>query len=487
MGIVYKQSAKNTAILFMGFAIGGLNVLFLYTHFLDANYYGLITFLLSTATIILPFLLFGMHNSVVKFYSAYSTKKERDGFLTTSLFLPLVFIIPSILIGLFAYEFISTLISKTNPLIKDYTFLIVIFAIFMGYFELFYAWSKVQMQSVIGNFIKEIFARFCTSILLILVFYNKLTNEQFIYSIVIIYGIRMVLMLFYALSLYKPTLEFSKPKNSQKIISYSLFMIVAGSAGFILLEIDKFMIPQIQEGISKVAYYAVGVYIASVIGIPGRAMQQIATPITAKELNAKNLSAVEALYKSSSLNQLLAGGLLFLLINLNLQDLYAIINRPEYANGTLIVLLISIAKIFELAMGTNTAILSNSKYYKSFFYIALAMAISVVFANNWLINLYGNNGAAMATLLVVVLFVTFKIAYIKYKMRVHPFSKNTYKIVFITVILFVVFYYINFWFNPYFNIILRTLILSILYIWMSLKLEISREFNDFIKTIKAKF
>ena len=480
MGIVYKQSATNTIILFIGFFIGGINVLFLYTHFLDDEYYGLITFLLSTATILLPFLIFGMHNAVVKFYSAYKTKEEKDSFLTTSLFLPLLLIIPSVLIGSLAYEHVSNWISKTNPLIKNYTYLIFFVAIFMGYFELFYAWSKVQLQSVFGNFIKEIFARFATSILLLLVYSEKITNSEFIYLVVIVYGIRMLIMLFYALYLYRPKLTFKRPQNIKKVVSYSLFMIVAGSAGFVLLEIDKFMIPQIQEGISKVAYYAVGIYIASVVGIPARAMQQIATPITAKELNDNNLKNVESLYKSSSINQLLAGGLLFLLINLNVQDLYAIINKPEYTNGVLIVLLISIAKIVELAMGTNTAILSNSKYYKAFFYISLAMALSIVLTNNWLINLYGNNGAAIATLLVVTIFIIFKVSYVQFKLKMHPFSLKTALIIAIIIVFFALFYWIDITVNPYLNIILKTLIVSCLYLYTSYKLKISDEFNDFV-------
>ena len=60
MGIVLKQSFVNTIILFLGFAIGGINVLFLYTNFLHEDYYGLVTFLLSSANIVLPLLVFGM-------------------------------------------------------------------------------------------------------------------------------------------------------------------------------------------------------------------------------------------------------------------------------------------------------------------------------------------------------------------------------------------------------------------------------------------
>ena len=483
---LYKQSAINTLILFIGFAIGGINVLFLYTHFLDSEYYGLITFLLSTATIFLPFLIFGMHNTVIKFYSSYKTKEEKDIFLTTSLFLPLLVIVPSAIIGVFAYEQISNWLSKTNNIIKNYSYLIFLIAVFMGYFELFYAWSKVQLQSVFGNFIKEVFARFSTSILLLLAYFKTITNEQFIYAIVIVYGVRLFIMLFYALYLYKPKLIFKKLKNLKEIINYSFYIILAGSAGFILLEIDKFMIPQIQEGISKVAYYSVGIYIASVVGIPARAMQQIATPITAKAINSNDLHEVEKLYKNSSINQLLAGGLLFLLINLNVVYLYEIINKPEYSNGVLIVLMISVAKLFELAMGTNIAILSNSKYYKIYFYLSLAMAISVIFMNNWLINIYGNNGAALATLIVVAVFFIVKIIYVKSKLRMQPFTLKTVLVLLLTAIIFGLFYFIELDFNPLLNILLRSVFITITYLFISYKLNISNEFKQLVLSLIKK-
>ena len=49
------------------------------------------------------------------------------------------------------------------------------------------------------------------------------------------------------------------------------------------------MIPQI-ERIAEVAYYSVGIYIASVVAIPTRAMQQITSPITAKGMNDNNIN-----------------------------------------------------------------------------------------------------------------------------------------------------------------------------------------------------
>ena len=186
MGIVVKQSFKNTAIIFLGFAIGGINTLFLYTNFLREDYYGLVTFILSTGSILLPLLVFGMQHTIVKFFSSYTTKPEKDEFLTTALFLPLFIIIPVGFIGAFMYETISNWISVENPIIKQYTYLIFIVAIFMGYFEVFYAFSKVQMQSVFGNFLKEVFIRLCVTFLLLAVFLQWINQDQFIKALVFV-------------------------------------------------------------------------------------------------------------------------------------------------------------------------------------------------------------------------------------------------------------------------------------------------------------
>jgi len=479
MGIVLNQSFKNTLVLFLGFAIGGINTLFLYTKFLKEDYYGLVVFLLSAANIILPLLVFGMQHTIIKFFSSYQDKYEQDRFLTTTLFMPLLIIIPLGLIGVLTYESIANWLSNENAIIKPYSYFIFLIAIFMGYFEVFYAWSKIRMQSVFGNFIKEIFARVSITFLLIAIYFEVLTNEQFIYALVIVYFVRMLVMMMYAFSIYRPRLIFKLPSNFKEMLSYSFYIIMAGSAATILLEIDKTMIGKLEQ-IANAAYYAVGVYIASVIAIPSRAMQQIITPITAKELNANNLEEVESLYKKSSINLLVAGGLLFLLINLNVKDLYLIIDKPQFSVGVIIVLLISIAELYKLALGTNGAILVNSKYYKVFFYFSLAMAASVIILNRWLIDLLGIDGAALATLIVVLVFSTIKILYIQQKMQMQPFTKKTIVVLVLTIVLFFSFYFWNFSFHPIINILLKTLIVSALYGLAVFKLNVSNDIQNLL-------
>ncbi len=481
MGVVLHQSFKNTLIIFVGFAIGGINVLFLYTHFLEAAYFGLVTFLLSASNILMPLLIFGMQNTIIKFYSSYKDRQDRDNFLTTAIILPLFIIIPLAFIGTMFYSYIADLLSRENIIIKEYSYLIFIVAILMGYFEVFYAWSKVQMKSVFGNFIREIFGRVCVTVLLFSVHFGWLNSDQFIYGIVIVYALRMVIIKIYAFQLYFPRIQhFVLPRNIKEIISFSFYIILAGSAGSILLEIDKFMIPQMEK-IEQVAYYSVGVFIATVIGIPSRAMQQIVNPLTAKELNEGNLGNVESLYKKTSINLLIVGGLLFLLINININEIYIIIDRPEYSVGVYIVLMVSIAELFKLSLGTNGAILTNSKYYRVFFYFSIAMAISVIMLNKVLIEMLGIDGAALATLIVVMIFGLIKVIYIRSKLHIHPYSNNTKIVLLIIGILFFTFYFWKFSINPLLSIILKSLMVSLLFSVLIVKLRLSEDINNLVR------
>ena len=151
MGIVINQSIKNTVITYFGFGIGAINALFLYTNFLGKEYYGMVAFLLSASSIMMPLMAFGVHSTLIRFYSRFTDEAERDKFMSFMLVMPLFLIVPITFITYFFYDQIAFLILKENPEIKPFLWLIPIIGICMGYFEVYYAWVKVHMKSVIGS------------------------------------------------------------------------------------------------------------------------------------------------------------------------------------------------------------------------------------------------------------------------------------------------------------------------------------------------
>ncbi len=476
MGIVLKQSSINTVIIFTAFAIGGINTLFLYTNFLTPEHYGLVVFLLSAANLLMPLTAFGVQYTIVKFYTSYQNKEDRDRFLLSALILPVFIAIPIGFLWTALYQEIGDFLSIKNGLIKDYTFIIYLVALATAYFEIFYSWAKVQMQSVFGNAVRELYSRISTMILLLLIWFRIINTQQFIWLMTASYFLRMIIMMWYAFRLYRPKLLFQLPYNFKEILRYSIYIILAGSAGAIMIDIDKVMLPR-KEAIELAAYYTVGVFIASVIDAPGRAMNQIVQPLTSKALQENNMSEVASLYKRSSINLLLVCGLIFLLINLNVIELYKILPDGDYSKGVFVVLMISISKLYTMSMGNNGAIISNSKHYKILLPYGIAMALSVTYLNEWLITIFSMNGAALSTLLVILFFNSLKIWYVNSKFNLVPFSYKTFLLVVIIASFYGVFSFWDFPFYPIVNIILKSILIVITYLFVVIKLKISSEIN----------
>ena len=491
MGIVLKQSFKNTLFIYLGFVFGGINTLFLYTRFLEDEYYGLVTFLLSSSNLLMPLIALGIHHTIVKFFSSYFTKVEKDKFLSSILFLPLLVALPMGFLGNAFYEQISSYLSEENPIIKDYTFVIYLIAFTCAYFEVFYAWAKVQFQSVFGNILKELWNRAVVMILLFAVYFDFITKAEFIYYLTGAYFLRMFVMMFYAFRLYFPKFTFSRPENFNEIMRYSIYIILAGSAGAIILDIDKFMIPG-KESLDKAAYYAVAVFIGSFIEAPSRAMLNILQPLTSKTLNEENNAEVASLYKKSSINLLLISGFFFVLINTNVQQLFSLLPK-EYAGGTLVVFMISLLKMYNGFLGNNGAIINNSKYYRVTLPFSLGMALSVYFLNRlFYYNLeMGTDGLALATLIVIFTANTGKILFVKSKFSMTPFTDKSLIMMLIITLMYLGF---NFWdFNipeiyifkfpihPIINIALKSIIIGLLYLYIIIKFNISNDITRLYK------
>ncbi|MEO6346404.1 MAG: oligosaccharide flippase family protein [Aquaticitalea sp.] len=479
MGIVTNQSFKNTITTYIGFGIGAINTLFLYTYFISDVYYGLVAYILSTANIMMPLMAFGVNNTLIKFYSTFKTKNSLNSFLTLMLFLPLLLIIPIGIIGIFSYDFIGDLLSQKNPIIKDYVWYIFVSAIAMAYFEVFFAWSKTQMLTVFGNFMKEVFHRVGVMFLLFAVNLDWIDVQEFIVGVIIVYILRMFIMMLYAFSVRLPVFKFNRVDNVSSVLKYSALIIIAGSIATIILDIDSFMLGS-YISIEKVAYYGVAIYIATVIAVPSRAMQQILQPLTAQFLNDKNKVALKDLYLRSSQTLFVIGGFIFLLIVLNINQLYDLIPK-EFSGGLTVVFLVSVAKLYDNLMGCNNVVLFNSDYYRVVLLFGVILTILTILLNMLFIPLFGINGSAFATFLAISIYNTIKIYFVKKKFNMMPFNAETAKVFILLVVNIALFYFWEFPFHPLFNIVLKSILITIVYVIVILRLNVSEDISMVLK------
>jgi O-antigen/teichoic acid export membrane protein len=484
MGIVINQSIKNTIITYLGFGIGAANTLFMYPIFLGAEYYGLTGYILSTANILFPLMAFGIHNTLIKFFATYKTESEKNSFLSFVLLLPILMVIVLLLVGFFTYENIVAFESQKNPLIRNYVWQVPIIGLCMGYFEIFYALVKANLKSVIGNFIKEIVLRVLITIFLFAVYFKWIAVEEFVFTLMAIYFTAMLLMYFYAMKVHPFRFSFQIPANAKSILSYSIFIVLSGSIANMLLDIDKNMLAK-YIAIENVAYYSVAIFIATVISVPSRAMHQITYPITAKLMSENKHDELNDLYKKTSITLQLIGGLVLVGILVNIKQLYLLL--PEaYSGGIFVVFTIGLSKYFDLILGNNNSIIFNSKYYKAVLFLGLLLTFLAISLNMILIPKYGINGAAIATLVAITLYSIAKLLFVVLKMKLFPFTSKTAISFGVVLCFFCGFYFWEFPFHAIINIILKSILVTFLYVLVNYKLKISTDFNTVVDSIVRK-
>jgi O-antigen/teichoic acid export membrane protein len=475
-------------VIYLGFLIGGVNTVIFYPKFLESDYYGVVVFLLAASNLFMPLIGVGVHFAIIKFFSAYEDKEQRDRFLSTFLFLPLLVAIPMGLLWDHFHEWVINYGPEQNTeMIQDYTITIYIVAVACAYFEVFYAWAKVQLKSVLGNVLKEFWNRAAVMTLLLAVFFDFLTKPQFIYFLTGAYILRTLVMMFYAFSLYLPKFSFKLPENFGEVLRYGLYILLAGSAGAILLDIDKVMIPG-KETFEKAAYYTVAVYIGTFIEVPSRAMRQILEPLTSQTLNQNDEKEVNSLYKKSSINLLVIGGLFFLLVNCNIYEFFKLMEEG-FAGGELIVLMISFVKLYNVFLGNNRDIINNSRFYRIALPFAVGSGLSVYFLNKYFyFDLdYGTDGLAFSTFITICTFNTVKLWFVYYKFKMSPFTNRTLIMILTIAAFFGIFYYWNFSFHPIINIMLKSTVIGGLYVLLILKLKISPDIDRVVAKLIQRF
>ena len=479
MGIVVRQSFLNLISIGIAFLIGAVNTLYLYPTFLGSKFQGLVIALLAISNLVQPFISFGTQHAVIRYYSKYTKKSDRDGLLTISILIPLIIVLLFIPVFMAYYDEIRQYLFQSDQSLSKYAYVILFIAVSTSFFEVFYSWLRVKLKSVFGNFLKELYPRLLIALLLISYSLGLLNFESFILYLIYGYYLRLLIVIVYSFYINKPKLNLNFKKDFYEIFKYCLLIFLSGAASSIILDIDKSMLSSILT-VENVAYYSVAVFIAAVIEIPGRAMFQILSPVVASAINKNQMKKLEDLLKKSSTNLVLVASLFFLLINLNIDDFYEMLNQDGYSIGIPIVIIVSFGKLYSMSIGCINNIISNSKYYYYTFWFSLFSSVLAVALNIYLITEFGIIGAAYATLIVLVIMNTLKIYLVKAKFNIHPYSKDTIKIIVLSALTFFVFSNLQLGFQPLINIIVKSSLILVLYTLSAYIFKLSDDVNIFI-------
>ena len=492
MGIIIRQSIKGTFVNYIGSFIGFLTTMFILTKFLQPEEIGLTRVIYEAALMIANFALMGITASAFRFYPYFQNSKNKDnGFFFYLLILPTIGLIICVSIYLLLKTPISDFFSKNSSLFVDYYYWVLPLIGILVYWITFETYSNQKMRIAMPKFIREVLVRLMLIAVYLLYAFKILSLNGFIFCFIAVYGIAMLLAFFYINKIGDITLKhdfsFLNKELKKNISKYTGFLILGILGGGLLNQLDLFMVSS-QLGLDYAGVYSVSLYMAVIIEIPSRSISQISAPIAAKSLKEGNLEEANTLYKKVALHQLIIGGLFFILIWINIDNIFAIIpNGHIYAAGKWVVFFIAIAKLISVTLNFGATLISFSKYYYWTLPFTALITIIGIITNLLLIPKFGITGAAIATLVTYIISFTVQQWIVLLKIKGNPFSVNLFKFILLLCTTFGLNYLLPVWSNnPIIDGLYRTTIVGCFAIIVLYKLKLSEEVSSLITFVFRK-
>jgi O-antigen/teichoic acid export membrane protein len=352
--------------------------------------------------------------------------------------------------------------------------------------SLFEAYLRARYNIILSNFSNGVLNRLLTAISVLLLSLMIISFDLLIKLQVPIYltGLFIIIVYAYKKENFNININFLNIKNRlNEITNYSFFSILSGFANILVLNVDVLMVTAIL-GLSATGIYTTAFYIGLIIEIPRRAISQISIPQISENINNNDINQIEKSFKLVSIHQLIIGVFLYLLIILNLDNIFNIIpNSENFISGKNIVYIIGLSKLIIMTSGFSSELIMMSKYYKFNVITITILAILSVVLNYILIPKFGMIGAAYASLLSILIFNFIKLIFIKIKIGISPFSNKTIIPIILGIIIFFIINYFPSISNPFIDIIKNTIIISSIYLGLIYLLRVSPELNLIIKKI----
>ncbi|MCR9253053.1 MAG: polysaccharide biosynthesis C-terminal domain-containing protein [bacterium] len=492
MGVVLRQSFWTSAFSYIGVIVGYLNTLLILPAYYTPDQIGLYNQIQSAALLLVPLVSLGMGSSAVRFYpKIFSEKKIVPPFLGSLLIGTLIGIVVfSIILFLLSGPIISIYQEKA-PEFQQYFW--VVLALLAGFtlsnfFELV---SKSQLKIVFPNFCRDVLLRLTKMGFLLLFGFNLISFEFSIYSLVISVVILAIATITYTLYLKDTKFSFQTNKLPRDIKSeiqnYSFYAILGSLGNVMIMNVDIQMVSAMM-GNNATGIYSMAFYIGVVIDLPRRAISQIASPLLSQAFKENNYDKIANLYKKLGLNQLALGIFLSIGIVVNIDSIYQLIpNNEKFISGIQVVYFIGLSRLIDMAFSTNGEIIQMSKYYRFNVVSVVILAVLTVVLNIILIPIYGITGAALATSMSILIFNIAKFIFVKFKLGLSPFSVGQLTIIALGTAIVLLNTLTAKFDNPILDILIRSTVVTILYIGLLLLLRVSDEMQNIFNQLINKY
>ncbi len=440
MGVIIRQSLKNSIVTYFGVIIGTVNVLYLYNAFLSTDQMGLYSAITSFPLVFASFTQLGIPLIAVRFFNRFKNEeKQHNGFFAFLMVAPLVGCLIFSVLYVFGRDLFRWIYQDGSPLLVQYYYYLLPLTICLVYMTVLEAYARVHLRIVVPAIIRELGVKLTNSALAVGYGMHLITFDQLIMALVMVHLVAVFALLGYLKWLgrlyWKVDFSFLRKPLFKEMWQYGLWVLMGGVSVNLAVNIEKFFLPAYSNGMTNTAIFDIAAKIALVIAIPRNALSAISTPLLNESWSRNDMDHIDEIYKKSSLNLLIIGGLLFLGIWCNIDGIFKIIPKSDvYEQGKWVVLFVGLGRVIDMATGLNSEILIGSKYYRYDLAFYIFQTVLLVIANALLIPMYGFNGAALAMLVSLTLYNGIKFWFIYARFGLQPFTLNTAKAVALLVV-----------------------------------------------------
>ena len=491
MGIIIRQGIKGTIANYIGIAFGIFNMLYLFPKVLTEIEIGLIRTLLDFSLVFASICLLGGRETMTKYFPYFKSHgRNKGGFYFFSILIPLLGFFIFSLAFFLKKDLLFRIYEANSPLLNIYTqylYPLTFIALFSFYFEsLSYLFGKITIPKII----REVFLRAFTGLMVIAYLFKYLDQKELIQTIV---GVHLICLLFFSWNAWKvsnwsfiPEKKLFTRKFNRGLLSFMTYSIFGSLSGIIVSKIDTLMLSA-SKGLGDTGIYSIAFFIAIFVETPRRSLDAVSSPIIAESLSNGDMDHVREINSKSAINLLIASGFLFLIIFINLENLFSFMPNGEiYRKGRNVIFFVGIAKVFEAVSGMNYPIISLSHLYRYSTLILFMYSIIGVSLNALLIPLMGIDGAAIATLCTILIVHTFMHVLVYLKFKIFNLNKEIIIILMMLFSLFILNHFIPEFPHFFLDGIIRTVILSLIFSIVVFYSGVSSDLNRVILTMLDK-
>ena len=489
MGLIKKQTIKGSIYSYLGVLVGFANTVLIMPKLLSSEEIGLINILVAVSALYAQFASLGFNNVTNRLFPYFRNEKNgHNGFVFITVAVGLVGFILSVTTFFFLKPVIIRQNIEDSPLLVEYILFLLPLIFFRMFFLLLDNYNKVLYDATTGTFLSDLFYRIGNLFLLGAYFLNLIDFSDYVTGYVFFLSFPAVylaiLLIFRKQFRVKPQPGFVTPKLRNEMISLSVYGIIGGLSGVAVMSIDKIMVNQFFD-LSYTGIYSVSYFFGTIILIPNRALSKISSTFIAEAWKTNDIATINNIYYKSSINQFVLGMLLTIGIVVNMHNIFQIL-PPEYEQGKWVMVFISVANLITVSTGVSVMILSTSKKYKVHTYIMASLIVLTIITNLICIPIWGITGAAIASMISILINSVSRVAYMYFRMGLFPYRRSHLVFLGISAISFLVGFFIPEMKSYIIDILIRSSVVSLIFVAGIYFFRISEEVNKIINQFFAR-